>query len=593
MKHLLGALCLLATWLPMGCGAAVESSAATPAKPNLLVIEVDDLDEPMFDLLLKNGWLPNIQHNLIEQGVRFSNSFVSDAVCCPSRATYLTGQYVNNHGILGVSKGVAYWYYGKDNREPYVIPVLLHNAGYYTGHIGKYLNGYGMYSKDDHVPPGYTEWYGLLDPYTYDVYRWKQNVTLDGKTRIIDHEDADGPYQTDALKDEALGFLDRATRSGKPFYLAFKPVAPHVETRSFRDDDKLGFRTTFREWIRPAPRHECLVRAELGDQAKTRKDADTAICRRKLPDSLAFLQARKSFNVIDAGKPQNIRDRVQLLTQKGGDLEAVKRQHQMRMASMLAVDDAVGSLFEKLSQTGALDKTLVVFTSDNGYFHGEHQLDSKLLPYEESIRVPLVIRPPGGSKETSTAAIALNNDLAPTLGAYAGVRPMRENDQWDGRSLKPWLDGESPAWRKQFMVEHFIELTVLQLSQEHEWFGKLTEAVTSLLEKGAGIEFGSLKNMSYPAYKAVRRIDPDAGQDVLYVQWYSNVRNTDADGWNRDFEELYDLKQDPWEMDNLLYQQNQGYAANKDSPRSNSLRKSLSGLMRCDAEQCDRLEDTD
>lgn len=576
---------LCAALLLTACDSATKppEPAAAESRPNLLVVEVDDLDQPMFDLMLEDGWLPNIRTHLVDDGVVFTNSFVSDAVCCPSRATYLTGQYANNHGILGVSKGVAYWYYGGDNREPHALPVLLHDAGYTTAHIGKYLNGYGMFNRSDHVPPGYDAWYGLLDPYTYDVYRWKQNVTVDGETRIIDHSGEDGPYQTDALRDQALSFLDDVAEPGKPFYLAFKPVAPHVETRSFRDSEALGFRATFREWIRPAPRHECLIRPLLGKDAKTESDADSGLCERELPDSLAFLRERPSFNEIDTGKPDTIRERVEQLTQEGGDFRALERQHQSRMASMIAVDDAIGAIVDRLKAQGRWDSTLVVFTSDNGYFHGEHRLDSKLLPYEESIRVPLVVRPPGGAEAPSVPAIALNNDLAPTLADYGGASPQREKDRWDGRSLKPWLEGESPAWRRQVMVEHFIELTVLELAREKEWFGKLTDAVVALLEKGAGFELGALRNMAYPAYKAVRRIDPETGENALYVQWYSNLRNVEPEGWETDFEEFYDLTDDPWQRQNLLADEEPPKAVAK---RIESFRSALDQLKTCDAEAC-------
>ena len=237
--------------------AVAPVSAATVAKPNVLTIMVDDLDEDMFDLLLENGWLPNIEHYLLEQGTRFDNSFVSDPVCCPSRTTYITGQYVKNHGVLGVTKGVAYWYWDEeaDNPENRAMAVQMQRAGYFTGHVGKYLNGYGMYSPAEYTPKGYDQWYGLLDPTTYDMYDYRMNVTRDGSTEVVQYQGYDAAhYQTDVLRDRALDFLAAADQQLRPFFLTVTPVAPHIETISFSSDEAPG--ECIRETVpcSPAPR---------------------------------------------------------------------------------------------------------------------------------------------------------------------------------------------------------------------------------------------------------------------------------------------------------------------------------------------------
>ncbi len=564
-------------------------------KPNLLVIMVDDLDQPMFDLLLDSGWLPHIRGELVDHGTRYANSYVSDPVCCPSRATYFTGQYVQNHGILSVTKGVAYWYLAAENREDRVLPVMLREAGYYTGHIGKYLNGYGMFSSKKHVPKGYDEWYGLVDPTTYDmvdysVNRWKRRTDAASVDDFHADMRSGADYQTDKLGDWALEFLDGAEASGQPFYLTLKPVAPHIETVSFRDDPALGYRAVFRESIRPAPRHECLVRRFMPEFVAQAQPGDW--CERALPDSMAFLGKKPSFNTLDPGKHPRLEQVLQKLTAEGGDLGALERQHQMRMASLLAVDDLVGRVVERLRADGVLDDTLIVFTSDNGYFHGEHGLNSKLLPYEESIRVPLVIRAPHQAQAVTLKDMALNNDLAPTLADYGGAHPLREDDAFDGRSLRPTLLAQAqPLGRQQFLIEHYIEATSMELAAELPIYKDLSETVTQFLGKLSGIEFGALGNLSYPAYKALRRqVD---GENFLYVQWYSELSNRpQAMGgeWKTDFEELYDLDHDAFEQVNVA-----PLAIDGDDARLKGalarLRGDLEAFKGCKAQACRTAED--
>ena len=569
------ALCALCAVAPV--------SAATAAKPNVLTIMVDDLDEDMFDLLLENGWLPNIEHYLLEQGTRFDNSFVSDPVCCPSRTTYITGQYVKNHGVLGVTKGVAYWYWDEeaDNPENRAMAVQMQRAGYFTGHVGKYLNGYGMYSPAEYTPKGYDQWYGLLDPTTYDMYDYRMNVTRDGNTEIVQYQGYDAAhYQTDVLRDRALDFLAAADQQLRPFFLTVTPVAPHIETISFSSDEALGYKALFREYIRPAPRHECLV----SDYVDHEVDASNEVCLRELPDSLAFLEAKPAFNVLGYDKHPRLTELPQTLTEADGDFIALERQHQMRMASMLAVDDLVGSLLSQLEADGRLDNTVVLFTSDNGYFQGEHALDSKLLAYEESIRVPLLVRGPGIAGGARLPDVVINNDLAPTIADYGDAHPIRPGDAYDGRSLRARLEGGRRLARRQFMTEHFIEATAQELAAEYPQFEELTDEAIEYIENLTGIELGSLTDLAYPAFKALRRTD--ASGSWLYLQWYANETN---DGpWVVDFEELYQLDSDVDQLVNLVPN-----AENDESLQAQlvSMRQDLDAMKECAGENCQRIED--
>jgi N-acetylglucosamine-6-sulfatase len=571
-------------------------AVAVDTKPNLLVIMTDDLDQPAFDLMIKNGWLPNIEHGIADSGTTFDNSYVTDPVCCPSRATYFTGEYAKNHGILSVTKGVSYWYLAAENREDRALGVMMQQAGYFTGHIGKYLNGYGMFSAEDHVPHGYDEWYGLLDPSTYDMFDYKVNLSklATGKTEVreyhADHRTG-ADYQSDKLGDWALEFLDDAKKVDKPFYLTLKPVAPHIETQSFRDDPKLGYRGTFREYIRPAPRHECLVKRFMPDYVAQQNPGGW--CSRELPDGLAYLKTRPSFNVLDANKHPRLEKVLQKLTVENGDIGALERQYQFRMAAMIAVDDMVGRVLAKLDANQQSKDTVIVFTSDNGYFFGEHGLNSKLLPYEESIRVPLIIRIPGKHAATHVPAIALNNDLAPTLSDFAGAHPLRDSDAFDGRSLRAQL-GDTPATstRHQFMVEHFVEATTMELAADFPLYHKLSEVATQFLGKLAGFEFGALGNLSYPPYKALRRqLD---GENWLYVQWYDSLTNSpqvlDVGQWKVDFEELYDLDRDPYQMVNLVPLLGDP-EYKKAAAAMAKMKSDLEAFKQCKGESCREAED--
>lgn len=365
-------LLLLATTEPAGLPAEQQ--------PNVLVILTDDQTEESIRVMEKTLRL------LGEEGTTFRNSFVSYPLCCPSRATLLTGQYAHNHQVLGNRPPDGG--YGRLNHKN-TLPVWLRAAGYQTAHVGKYLNGY----RGPEVPPGWSKWFGLADPTTYMMYGYA--VIADGKKVRYGQSPAD--YQTDVLAARAEAILrgfarDRALQ-GKPFFLSVAPVPPHTER-----SDEAGKGTP----PRPAPRHE----GRFADEP--------------LPD-------KDSFDEVDvADKPRHIQRLPRLGPAKQA---AALRAYQARLESLLAIDDMVERLVDALQETGELDRTVIVFTSDNGFFLGEHRLpDGKVLPYEESIRVPLIIR--GGSFPRGSTALqpAANIDLAPTVVALTGAKARRKMD---------------------------------------------------------------------------------------------------------------------------------------------------------------------
>jgi len=332
--------------------------------------------------------LPKTLALLGARGTTFDNSFVDVSLCCPSRSTFLTGQYAHNHGVQA-NGGPRGGYVHLDNSN--TLPVWLQEAGYYTAHVGKYLNNYGV---DSHAPPpGWSRWFGLIDPSTYRMYGYRVS---DGGTPVS-YMESPKDYQTDVLAAKAEEILRSRAGTGQPFFLTVAPIAPHLE--------RLGHRQTP---PRAAPRHRGRFATEL-------------------------LPAAASFNEGDvADKPAHI-SRLPPFTPERRAL--ITETYRAELASLLAVDDLVERLVKALDATGQLDHTVILFTSDNGFFLGEHRIpEGKYLPYEESIRVPLIIRGGGFPAGARVARMVSNDDLAPTNVALTGAKVRRT---MDGRPLLP------------------------------------------------------------------------------------------------------------------------------------------------------------
>jgi arylsulfatase A-like enzyme len=344
---------------------------AAGAAPNVVLIVTDD---QRWDSL----WaMPTVRSELVDEGVSFSNAFVVNPLCCPSRASILTGDY--SHTTRVYKNG------GLPNfDEGRTIALALRRAGWRTGFLGKYLNGYA----GTRVPPGWERWFAFSPSNAHAYYDYLVNV--DGK--LAAYGSAAGDYSTDVLADEAEAFI--AADDARPFFLAFFPYAPHSPAVS-------------------APRHS---------------------------GSFAGLPPWRppSYGEDVSDKPAWVSE-IQLDAVLTDDLR--RRQYQ----SLLAVDDAVGRIVAALEAAGKLEETMIVFTSDNGLLWGEHGILHKVVPYEESIRVPLVVR--YGAQVRTDARLALNIDLAPTFAELAGI-------PWDsdGRSLLP-LASPSGQGRGQFLVE--------------------------------------------------------------------------------------------------------------------------------------------
>jgi N-acetylglucosamine-6-sulfatase len=395
--------------LVFGIAAAQSVSAGAEsvqqrARPNVLVVMTDDQTVESLRVM------GNVKTLLADQGATFDNSFASFSLCCPSRATFLTGQYAHNHGVMGNSPPEG-GYAKLDSSN--TLPVWLQRAGYHTVHVGKYLNGYPG-SNRTHVPPGWTEWYGSIDPSTYQFY----DYTLNENGKLVTYGSDPASYQADVYSRKAVDAVRRLAPAASPFFLSVAFLAPHAGGPRESDDPR-NFATPA-----PAPRHRNLFAAE------------------PLPQTASFNEA----DVSD--KPVGIRNRPLLSAQQIADITENYRQ---RLESLLAVDEAVAAIVAALRESGELDQTLIVFTADNGFFHGEHRVASgKVLLYEPSIRVPLILRGPGIPRGRHVTELVANIDLAPTIVDATGARPLRV---MDGRSLLPLAQDSTRRTGRDLLIE--------------------------------------------------------------------------------------------------------------------------------------------
>jgi N-acetylglucosamine-6-sulfatase len=362
-----------------------SSEAATPRpRANIVLVMSDDQTVESMRVMT------NVNALLAQQGATFANNFASFPLCCPSRATYLTGQYAHNHTVMGNAAPQG----GYDKLRPTeanTLPAWLRARGYQTVHIGKYLNGYGR-TQPTHVPAGWSEWYGSIDPSTYRFY----NYTLNENGRLVNYGTGPQNYQADVYTAKAVDAVRRLAPRTEPFFLSVAYLAPHSGGPREADDPANQATPV------PAPRHRNRFASE------------------PLPQSPSFNEA----DVSD--KPAVVRNRRLLPARR---IAGITENYRQRLESLLAIDEGIAAIIGALQSAGELDNTLFVYTADNGFFHGEHRIPAgKVQVYEPSVRVPLVIRGPGVPRGVRMTQASVNADLAPTIADAANVRPGRNVD---------------------------------------------------------------------------------------------------------------------------------------------------------------------
>jgi arylsulfatase A-like enzyme len=363
---------------------------------NVILIDTDDMN--VADLFV----MRNTLSLLGAKGTSFRNSYASLPLCCPSRATQLTGQYAHNHGVITDQQ------YGQlDNSN--TLAVWLQRAKYRTAMVGKYLNGYGVVNRRE-VPPGWTEWYGLTGG--SDQHRYGFKLNENGKVRHYGRSARN--YIDYVLGSKANDVLKRWAISPRPFFLYYNPTNPHGESG-----------TPFWSTRDPEPAPQYL--GAFGDITA--------------PRSPNFDEP----NVSD--KPQMIRDIPRFSDVQLADLD---RRYRGRLESLLSVDDEIARLVNLVRKYGDKRKTVFIFTSDNGLELGSHRIFFKNFLYEEGERVPLIIRGPGFPQNAVREQLVANIDLAPTITELTRTLPGRTVD---GISLVPLANDPSQAANRDLLFE--------------------------------------------------------------------------------------------------------------------------------------------
>ena len=373
---------------------------AAAARPNVVVLMTDD------QTLESMAVMPKTRALIGAEGTTFTRSFTNYSLCCPSRSTLFTGQYAHNHGVLSNTPPTG-GFTRLDTSN--WLPLWLQAAGYRTMHAGKFLNGYGRDTPA--APPGFNDWHGTIDPSTYNFYNF--TVSENGVPRAYS-----GVYSTDFIAARANGLIAAAAPSAQPFFLSVAFVAPHSGGPREADDPP-GIATPA-----VAPKYA------------------NAFAVLPLPTPPAFNEADMS------DKPLAMQGRPAISAVRATRMQEA---YQQRLESLLSVDDAVESIVSALRSTGELDNTLILFTSDNGFFAGEHRVPAgKLLPYEPSIRLPLLMRGPGVPSGATANQLVTNADLAPTIADAANATPARIED---GRSLLELVGDPGVEWGRELLLE--------------------------------------------------------------------------------------------------------------------------------------------
>ena len=393
--------------------------------PNIVFILADDLDKELFSHSHK------IDALITQQGARFDNHMVTLALCCPSRATTLRGQFTHNTGIYHNGPGLGGFdlFYAK-GLENSTLATWLQAAGYQTALIGKYLNGYpNVKSGLNHIPPG---WNYFISPNAGHPYT-EYNYSLNENGKTIVHGNLESDYLQDILTSRAVSYLQNIIKNhpDQPFFLYLSPYQPHAPAL-------------------PPLRYLTIPAGVKLPSTTDQPENFIYLDRLNLPTKFKVPRSA-SYNEIDVSdKPAWVRKLAPL---SDSWIYQNDQQYTNRRLSMLAVEDMVESVINTLDTIGQLNNTYIIFTSDNGYHQVEHRLNAgKDTGYEEDINVPLVMRGPGIPKGTVVKNITANVDLAPTFADIAGITPP---SFVDGRSFKPLLNGSQPTvWRKALFLEH-------------------------------------------------------------------------------------------------------------------------------------------
>jgi arylsulfatase A-like enzyme len=475
-----------------------SGSPAPPqsSRPNVVTIVTDDMRTD--DL----RWMPNVRHLIGDQGLNFQNSFATYPLCAPSRSTLLSGQMAHNTGVVSV--GAPTNYRAFDDRTS--IGTSMNQAGYNTVFLGKYMNGYGLARSQvtgknsfRYVPPGWTEWWGSTQrppksgfgaggTYAYYHMLMNHDGTIDDSFK--------GVYQAVAEGRIARHMVRKYHRSPKPFFLYFAPIAPHFGGPREKDDPK---RLTWPGTGSPEP-FKTPARPK-----RVRGIFDSRIKRASgMPADGSQPQSQASMKKL----PRPMRWLPPIDSAEKRAMLSLTRQ---RAEALFVLDQQIGKLIRTLKKTGEYSNTVLMFTSDNGYFLGEHRMrQGKIWTHEPSMRVPFLVSGPGIPHGVRYDPIS-TPDVPATILDLAGARPPHPPE---GASVSPSFSADR-GWLRPVRVENQVDGPELNAARDASSHGSIKQYRSTLT--GSGLRTAQ--------WKYVRYIDGDA--------------------------ELYDLAADPNELHNL------------------------------------------
>jgi arylsulfatase A-like enzyme len=455
---------------------------------NVIFILTDDMTSSEL------AGMPNVMSEIAGQGTSFNRAYVSFPLCCPSRATTMSGQYMHNHGVRGNFPPQGGWPKFQPH-ESNDLPVWLHGAGYHNVHIGKYMNGYPTANGILPVPLGWDEWYGKVsEDALYFNYQLIEKTSPGGTPRITFYGDQPLDYQTDVFGDRAVDFVKDHPVSQEPFLLDLWFNSPHGPFDPAPRD-------LFRLAGAPLPRLPAFNEKDISDKPRWFQR-----------------QARKRLS--------------------GGQIKLIDNERRRAQEQLLSVDESVGELIQALRGEGILDDTYIIFSSDNGFFRGEHRIASgKYLPYDPSSRVPLLIRGPGIPAGGVSNELVWNGDITQTILQIASGS---EDPALDSRSLLPFA--ENPALRstRPILLEGDTGAGGTEVESAQTSAARAREARVGVLGK-RGVrnleqEPNAIKSATTEGAPAYRSIRTDRYEYTVYANGQT---------------ELYDMWRDPAQLRSL------------------------------------------
>jgi arylsulfatase A-like enzyme len=489
------ALAMLLASLAVIAGAVAAGRAEGAAnQKNVIFILTDDMTSSEL------AGMPNVMSEIAAQGATFNRAYVSFPLCCPSRATMMSGQYMHNHGVHGNFPPQGSWLKFRPH-ETNDLPVWLHGDGYYNVHIGKYMNGYGGYGSLNEtplpVPEDWDQWYGKVsEDALYFNYQLIEKTGAGATPRITFYGDQPLDYQTDVFSDRAVNFVRDHPASEEPFFLNLWFNSPHGPFDPAPRD-------LFRLAGTPLPKLPAFNEKDIRDKPKW--------FQRQAPRRLNHAQVK-----------------------------LINGERRRQQEQLLSVDEAVGELIQTLRSEGVLDDTYIIFSSDNGFFRGEHRIASgKYLPYDPAARVPLLIRGPGIPAGGVSNELVWNGDITQTILQIASGSEM---SSLDGRSFLPYADNPALRSTRPVLLEGDTGPGGVGAESAHASAARAREARVGVLGK-RGVnnldqEPDAIKSAANgdkaPAYRSIRT-------DRYEYTLYSNGQS-----------ELYDMLRDPAQLRSVV-----------------------------------------